>query len=107
MTIKTNDEARKLIADAGITRENITEEQLILLWVELDKKLQDSKNYNNTYRMNARINTYYMTCRTHQWENREAISFNRDGFIGFAGWADSNNIRPILDGVESWLNKLS
>ena len=49
----------------------------------------------------------YQTCSTDQWEGREAVSFNRDGFIGFAGWADSSNVRPILDGVEKWLDFLA
>ena len=28
--------------------------------------------------------------------DREAISFNEDGFIGFCGWADGHNSAPIL-----------
>ena len=47
--------------------------------------------------------SHFMECCTDQWECREAVSFNHDGFVGFAGWADNRNIRPILDGVEEWL----
>ncbi|RHL22642.1 hypothetical protein DW029_08315 [Collinsella sp. AF38-3AC] len=30
-----------------------------------------------------------------QWNGREAVSFNSDGFIGFCGWADTVNSQPI------------
>ena len=30
-----------------------------------------------------------------QWNGREAVSFNSDGFIGFCGWADSQNSQPF------------
>lgn len=36
------------------------------------------------------------------FEDREAISFNGDGFIGFCGWASSKNERPFLDAFEEW-----
>lgn len=35
---------------------------------------------------------------------REAISFNQDGFIGFAGWADDKNYRPFVDAFVRWVN---
>lgn len=38
-----------------------------------------------------------------QWTGREAISFNPDGFIGFCGWADTQNSQPILTGFKKWL----
>ena len=107
MEIKTTDHARELIAAAGINIENVTEEQLEMLWYKLSTSLRNSGNYNNSYRMNALIDYKYMTCRTEQWDDREAVSFNRDGFIGFAGWADSNNIKPILEGVGDWLDAIS
>lgn len=105
--LKTTDEARKAISDAGITVENVTSDQLEMLWYKLSTALRGSGNYNGTYAMNPPTDPMFMTCKTEQWDEREAVSFNRDGFIGFAGWADSNNIKPILKGVESWLKLLS
>ena len=35
---------------------------------------------------------------------RECISFNQDGFIGFAGWADDKNARPFIDAFIRWVN---
>lgn len=37
------------------------------------------------------------------WQGREAVSFNGDGFIGIAGWADDNNVQPFLRGFMRWL----
>lgn len=35
--------------------------------------------------------------------DREAISFNDDGFIGFCGWADSHNSAPIRKAFSEWM----
>lgn len=35
--------------------------------------------------------------------DREAISFNEDGFIGFCGWADDHNSAPILKAFCEWV----
>ena len=39
-----------------------------------------------------------------QWKRREAISFNRDGFIGFAGWASSQNEAPFVKSFDRWVD---
>ena len=46
------------------------------------------------------MNAYYFT-------RRECISFNRDGFIGFAGWADQGNTNPILRAFLKWCDYLT
>ena len=102
MNIKTTDDARKRIAEAGITKDNVTDEQLQILRNCICARMIASGNYNGTYRMDEKV-SLFMTCSTEQWEGREAVSFNRDDFIGFAGWSDTNNIQPILQGVEDWL----
>ena len=103
MHIKDRDHARKEIEKAGISHSNITTDQLRQLRNEINAAMIDSGNYRGTYGMDGRVGKY-MTCSTEQWEGREAVSFNSDGFIGFAGWADDNNIRPILDGVGRWVD---
>jgi hypothetical protein len=59
---------------------------------------------------------YFMVdCMTHpisktktkpfsQWKRREAISFNRDGFIGFAGWASLKNEAPFVNAFNRWVD---
>jgi len=36
---------------------------------------------------------------------RECISFNQDGFIGFAGWADDKNVKPFINAFIRWLDE--
>lgn len=38
------------------------------------------------------------------FRGREAISFNEDGLIGFAGWADDVNVQPFLRAFAKWVN---
>lgn len=38
------------------------------------------------------------------FKDREAISFNADGFIGFAGWASTANTKPFLDAFVEWVD---
>lgn len=37
------------------------------------------------------------------FQGREAISFNEDGFIGIAGWADDTNVKPFLRAFGKWV----
>ena len=48
----------------------------------------------------------FLTVSAHYFANRECISFNRDGFIGFAGWADQGNVNPILRAFLKWCDLL-
>lgn len=41
------------------------------------------------------------------YTQREIISFNEDGFIGFAGWADQGNTNPILRAFLKWCDYLA
>lgn len=47
----------------------------------------------------------YLRVDGRYWQGREAISFNGDGFIGFAGWADDQNVQPFLCGFMRWLKE--
>lgn len=39
------------------------------------------------------------------FEDREAISIDPNGWVGFAGWADSRNERPFLVAFARWLDE--
>ena len=106
MNITSRDHARELINDAGITSENVTRAQLSVLWHKLAPRLRNTGNYSGTYAMKPPITGKFMTCRTGQWDGREAVSFNRGGFIGIAGWADNSSVQPILSGIGDWLDEL-
>ena len=36
------------------------------------------------------------------FDDREAITFNEDGFIGICGWADGYNLTPFVMGFKDW-----
>lgn len=101
----TRDQVREALAKAGVTTETVTTEHLNYLHDHIDKAMRESDCYDGTMRMNGIKDAMYMTCRTNEWECREAISFNHDGFIGFAGWAGDKNVQPILIGVMRWLKE--
>ncbi|MCB7160071.1 hypothetical protein LI071_05210 [Bacillus subtilis] len=61
----------------------------------------------DTMRMSQKIKSKYKTnINSHYFTQREAISFNPDGIIGFAGWADSDNTKPIIDAFIEWVDYL-
>lgn len=43
----------------------------------------------------------------HYFTRRECISFNRDGWIGFAGWADDGNTNPLRRAFLAWCDYLA
>jgi hypothetical protein len=56
---------------------------------------------------NGELKECYLFMNSHYFTQRECISFNKDGFIGFAGWADSRNTKPIIDAFVEWVDNLS
>jgi hypothetical protein len=69
----------------------------------ISKHLRRSGIYRGTARLaRAKKDLKFIEMRTDQWDRREAVSFNRDGFIGVAGWADNNNVKPLLDALVEW-----
>lgn len=53
---------------------------------------------------NGKLRECYLYMNSHYFTRRECISFNRDGFIGFAGWADSKNTAPIVRAFAEWVD---
>lgn len=45
-----------------------------------------------------------LRCVSHYFQDREAVTFNAGGFVGFAGWADEYNVQPILRGFVAWMD---
>jgi hypothetical protein len=105
----TNDEVRQLLVEKGITISTVTAAQLETLHDMLDEKLKASGCFRDTYKMNPKhktIDMRYMTCSSDYFDDREAVSFNSDGFIGFAGWSSETNVKPILETVVEWAERV-
>lgn len=95
----TRNAARAAFHDAGLTYAILTPDNLRDLRRCIDQKLRASGLIKNTFRMRK---TKELRCRSFYFDDREAVTFNRDGFIGFAGWAGNENVQPILEGFIEW-----
>ena len=58
-------------------------------------------------RTNGALISCFLYVNSHYFERRECISFNADGWIGFASWADQGNTNPILRAFIEWCDALA
>lgn len=100
----TNDEARVLWSNSGLTYNDMFDNiDLLRLNLEVcfnnhEFKMGLSKKFEYNFITNTRnISDMYLFVNGGYFVDRECISFNKDGFIGFAGWASSTNTEPILE----------
>lgn len=119
--ICSNNEARQYFKDKGLDYSKITEGDILTLTMLLNEEIKKSNKENETSmgtmylskkvdmkrRTNGSLLHCYMYVNSHYFERRECISFNPDGFIGFAGWADQGNTNPILRAFLRWCDYLS
>lgn len=123
----TTTEARAYFEKCGLTYNDITLDDLHYLKILLDlqflqerkKRMQahhkpqywirvnDAKYYKGQYTPEGKLICAYMTGKGEYFTDREVISFNRDGFIGFCGAADSENTQPVLAAFIEWCNWLT
>jgi hypothetical protein len=66
-----------------------------------------SSKINMKKRTNGTIIKCFLYVNSHYFTRREAISFNEDGFIGFAGWADQANTNPLLRAFLRWCDDMA
>lgn len=45
-------------------------------------------------------------CSAYYFTDRQAVTFEPTGFVGFAGWASDENVQPILRAFMAWLEEL-
>jgi hypothetical protein len=65
-----------------------------------------SEKIKSKYTKNGTLKECYLFMNSHYFTQRECISFNSDGFIGFAGWADEHNSAPILAAFKEWCDAI-
>lgn len=104
---------------AGLTYECLTKERLELLQLYIVRELK-SHDQKTGFKLTMseqikissdgdqiRITGAWLFVDGPYFKKREAISFNRDGFIGVAGWASQDNVEPIIEGVLKWIQDIS
>lgn len=117
----TNNEAREYFKTKNLSYDNINEGDILVLIMMLQKEIKKSNRDGETSvssmylsrkvdmkkKTNGSIIYCYLYMNSHYFTRREAISFNTDGFIGFAGWADQGNTNPLLRAFLKWCDYLA
>lgn len=117
----TSEQAKELFSEKGLTYENITKGDIGVLFTFLNKQVKEANKAGimstNTMRMSRKIKSKldttgnvkecYLFLNSHYFTQREAISFNSDGFIGFAGWVDSGNKSPLMSAFVEWVDTIA
>ena len=116
----TGEEARKYFESKDLKYSDITEGDICTLVMLLNKSIKQAcKNHEmsvDTMRMSQKIKSKFTTngqliecylfINSHYFTQRECISFNKDGFIGFCGWAGGDNPKPIIKAFVQWCDAL-
>lgn len=113
---KTTEEARAAFAASGLTYADITQARFLELALVVSLCLESDPG-TAVLRLSTKmvyvpcpgtggLTEAYLYVDGDYFHKREAISFNADGFIGFAGGSSTNNCRPFLRGFELWLERM-
>lgn len=113
------DKARKYFEECNLSYELINMNDLYKLIKILNKKISETNNYlimmnephlkgknKNIILKNNKLIFAALRVKGDYFADREAITFNEDKFIGFCGWADDSNTRPITDSFIEWCDYL-
>ena len=107
----SRDQARELFAKSGLTYSVLSPENMRSLRAKINEQMVASGVMHGALRCRQRaiVRDGYavIRCKASYFENREAITFNPDGFIGFAGWASDGNVQPVLQGFAAWVKEMA
>lgn len=111
--------ARNYFKRCNLSYDDITMNDLYKLIQILNKKITDASscmiminepklkgsNRNIIFKKDKLIFAEIRVKGTY-FDDREAITFNEDGFIGLCGWADGYNLTPFVMGFKEWCDYL-
>jgi len=113
-----NNSARQAFKESGLTYNDVFD-HLSVMKGEIGKKLADHAKAGGMAMKLSGLKTrvrflpgtrnvecFFLFVDGPYFMGREAVSFNPDGFIGFAGWASAGNIDPIIKGFLSAISKI-
>lgn len=113
--MKTRDEARAAWAASGLTYADLTLDAMRSLRNSINTEMAESGLIDGTYRCHLRptikrdasgsVLWADIRCRSRYFYGRQAITFENNGFVGIAGWADDANVQPVIAGFARWLEK--
>ena len=111
----TRDQARAAFNQSGLTYIVLTQQSVQRLRSLINQQMARAGLMMDSFRCHQRGIVRERTggqrwaeirCKSFYFERREAVSFNPDGFIGFAGWAADDNVQPILAGFMAWVDEM-
>lgn len=118
-----SNQVRDYFKNNGLSYQQIDESDIYMLIALLAKDLKqfvfsphvfDDKGNLSINKQTLKINIKndvleqaYIEVKGPYFDNREAISFNTDGFIGFAGWASDENKQVFIDSFKNWVDYLT
>jgi hypothetical protein len=81
-----------------------TEDQVEILRGLVAREFINSQLMRDSLRV-SKHTKWGIRCKAFYFKDREAITFNEEGFVGFAGWADDGNVQPILRACVKWVEE--
>jgi len=110
----TRQEARNAFVEAGLNYSVISKSSMALLRRMIDAEMRASGLIGDSYRAGRAATirhipcglTADIRCQAYYFTQRQAVTFEPDGFIGFAGWADDDNVQPILKAFVQWVDEM-
>ncbi|SSM54506.1 Uncharacterised protein [Acinetobacter baumannii] len=108
----TREQARNYFTHVGLKYEQITLKKIRKLQELLDFHLKASGVFRASLSCDKDIDFEFtddggmahaaIKCSADYFKGRQAVDFEKNGFIGFAGWSDSQALKPILEAFVEW-----
>ncbi|MDM1021639.1 hypothetical protein QSV37_15200 [Acinetobacter sp. VNK23] len=108
----TREQARNYFAHVGLSYGQITLTKIKALHSILDKRLKASGIFDKSLRCHKDIEFQFtedggmahasIKCSANYFTGRQAVQFDENGFIGFAGWSDEHAVKPMLEAFVEW-----
>ncbi len=115
----TNEEAREYFKSKNLSYSDIMEGDLLTLIILINRYLKIHRKEHKDMKLtlsrithlklsnDRSMKEFYLYANGSYFNKREAISFNDNGWIGFAGWASSCNTEPFINAFKKWCDILS
>ena len=117
----TRNEAREHFEKCGLSYKSIRRYHIDLLRALLGKEFRESRKHPDSNdhvspglsdktkfkRRAGKLAYAFLTMNGDYFKDRECVSFNSGGFIGFAGWASDGNVQPVLRAFVKWCDLIA
>lgn len=114
MENKTTNYAREYFKKSKIVYQDITREDINKLIEFLETELKEHSHFpmrlSKIVHFKRNGNNFehcYLYVNGSYFKKRQAISFEEENWIGFCGWACSNNAQPFIRAFLKWCDYLS